>query len=318
MGKPRMNRNPFTRKSLFRLLLQSHLALVVVLLGVSLLFAARSYRTHSITQARSALETLAKTVAHDLHALSPTLDAETVARFCRDLGAIQETRITVIHPSGRVLGDSEKDPAAMENHADRPEIVDALAGRIGSKLRYSDTLQRDLMYVAMPVMQDHQVAGVVRTSLPLKRLRETWRARQRDLILPGLSIAAAAALLSAWVSRRIARPAERLREGAERFARGDLDFRLIPPDQQELSEVAEALNRMAAELEERMARLARQGQTEERMLGSMIEGVVAVDTQDRVILVEPGRGSVAGPRRRRRPGTRRARSDPAGRALAVP
>ena len=254
-------RRPADRKPLFRLLLQSNLALVVLVLAMALLVAAGSYRTYSIDQAREDLEARGRIVAYTVSRICPDLDPKHIANLCRDLGTYQATRITVIDPSGAVLGDSDKDPGMMENHADRPEVRDALRGLVGSSRRYSETLQRELAYVAVPLVQDDSVIGVVRTALPLRHLRDTWRARQRDLLLPGLSIAAAATLLGAWVSLRIARPAERLREGAERFARGELDYRLELPNQRELADLADDMNRMAADLQERIDRLLHQGQT---------------------------------------------------------
>ena len=82
----------------------------------------------------------------------------------RRLGEQIDARVTIIYKSGVVLGDSEEDPAAMENHSDRPEVIDALAGGVGSSIRYSTTLGCDMMYVAVPVMANDEVVGVSRVS----------------------------------------------------------------------------------------------------------------------------------------------------------
>jgi len=77
--------------------------------------------------------------------------AETLAR---ELAAQAGARITIVLPDGRVIGDSEEDPARMENHADRPEIQKALQDEVGSAQRFSHTLNADLLYASrVPVEQ---------------------------------------------------------------------------------------------------------------------------------------------------------------------
>lgn len=89
-----------------------------------------------------------------------------IDRWCKTVGAELETRITLILPSGRVIGDTMEDPAVMNNHADRPEIQAAMAEQIGKSKRYSYTLERDMMYVALPVTHDKDV---VQAPLPVVR-----------------------------------------------------------------------------------------------------------------------------------------------------
>jgi two-component system phosphate regulon sensor histidine kinase PhoR len=85
-----------------------------------------------------------------LEYLSP-LDAQAMDQLCKKVGGQATTRITVILPSGKVIGDSEKDPEEMDNHVDRPEVIQALRGQVGMSRRYSRTLERDMMYVGIPL-----------------------------------------------------------------------------------------------------------------------------------------------------------------------
>ncbi len=100
-----------------------------------------------------------------------------------------DARITVIDSTGRVLADSEADPATMENHATRPEFLSALQGQVGSSTRMSKTIGTELLYVAVPIS-----GGAVRMAYPLSSIRQANQ-RVRRALVEGSVIAALIALL---------------------------------------------------------------------------------------------------------------------------
>ncbi len=210
-------------------------------------------------------------------------DAAGIDRMCKELGRITSTRLTVILPTGKVLGDSEEDPALMDNHGDRPEIQAALKGGAGVATRYSYTLGHDMMYVAVPLKEPEGVAGVVRASLPVTSIAQALRALYLKVALGGLGIALLVTGLSLFIARRLSHPLEDLKRGALRFARGELSRKLPVPEADELGSLAEALNHMAMQLEDRINTLKRQGQEQQAILSSMVEGVIAVDPEGRLI-----------------------------------
>ncbi|MFP6663124.1 MAG: protein kinase [Deltaproteobacteria bacterium] len=85
-----------------------------------------------------------------------------------------EMRVTVIAPDGTVLGDSEALPSAMENHAGRAEILDALQLGHGLAVRASPTLGGRMVYYALPMYdsEGHTLA-IVRTALPWSAVHES-------------------------------------------------------------------------------------------------------------------------------------------------
>ena len=85
-----------------------------------------------------------------------------------------------------------------------------------------------------------------------------------------------------------------MRQAAERFARGELGFRLIVPDSDELAGLAEALNQMSQQLQERISTIVRQNNEQRAVLSSMVEGVLAVDNQERVISLNKASGQLLG------------------------
>ena len=117
------------------------------------------------------------------------------------------TRITVIRPNGRVIGDTEKDPEAMENHANRPEIRQVLEGpsEVGSSTRYSTTLEDTLMYVAVAVAEDGSTTAVVRTSIPITTLTKRLDAAYRVVITAGVVGVLLIIAAVPWFSIRLTR-----------------------------------------------------------------------------------------------------------------
>ncbi|MCG2755647.1 MAG: ATP-binding protein, partial [Desulfobacteraceae bacterium] len=216
--------------------------------------------------------------------LSP-LNEKSIDLACKEIGGISETRITVVLPSGKVIGDSEEDPRSMDNHSDRKEVRAAISGNIGNSIRFSRTLQQKMMYVAVPLIKDNKILGVLRASIPVTSVDNALKSIQRKIALGGLLIALLAAIISLFVARRISRPLEEMKKSADRFAEGDLAHRLLLPDTKEMEALGEAMNQMAAQLNSRIKTAIRQKNELETVLSSMLEGVIAVDMDERIISI---------------------------------
>jgi two-component system phosphate regulon sensor histidine kinase PhoR len=201
----------------------------------------------------------------------------------RNLGRIHSTRITLINPSGKVIGDSQQASWQMDNHAARPEVAAALAGDIGVATRYSNTVEKYLVYVAMPVQHEGRMVGVLRMAIPVTALDEALKAMSGRILWGAFFILLLAAGVSLLVSTLLTRPLQALTRGATRYAKGDLSLRLDPPAPKELARLALAMNQMAAQLFERISTITRQKNEMEAVLSSMMEGVIAVDKNGLII-----------------------------------
>jgi len=271
------------KKRLLWQLYPSYLLITLVSLLAATWFASISLKKSFLSQSAADLEARARLVEDQIiERLSP-LDKPGIDFFCKKIGERVSSRMTVILPSGKVVGDSDEDPSRMDNHVDRPEVIRALKGEVGVSTRYSRTLGQEMMYVGVPLVRDGKGVGVVRISIPFIAIDEAMRGIEIRIALGGLLIAIFATIVSLWVSRRISRPLEEMKRGAEDFARGGLDHRLAVPDTEEMRGLAEAMNQMAAQLSERIATVIRQRRELEAVLGSMVEGVIGVDTEERVI-----------------------------------
>lgn len=262
--------------------------LVVILTAAAIyLYTSRSTQSFYLKQAAADLEVRARLVTSLIAPHLEPLNAPAIDSLTRGLGREAHARLTIVLPDGRVVGDSNEDPQHMERHDTRPEIAEALRGRVGIATRYSNTLQENRLYVAVPILRDSHLIGVVRTSVPTTETHMvggplTGNLTADILILSTLIVLLTAAI-SLMISRSISRPIEELRVGAERFAHGELDYTLPLIGYEETAGLAQAMNQMAAQLHDRINTTVRQRNEQEAILAAMIEGVMAVDSSQNIL-----------------------------------
>jgi two-component system phosphate regulon sensor histidine kinase PhoR len=188
-------------------------------------------------------------------------------------GQAAGARATVIDASGKVLADSESNPATMENHATRAEFAAALSGKTGENERRSATLGVPFLYVAAPIS-----GGAVRLAYPLSDV-EAVQAQVRRRLLWGSLVAFLAALLiastaSVWTARRL----ERIVDVASRIERGDLRARVDDSPLDEIGRVAAAIDRSAEQVERSFAAVRSSQRQLETLLNSMQDAVIAISS----------------------------------------
>jgi two-component system phosphate regulon sensor histidine kinase PhoR len=275
------------RKKLIWQLYPTYLVVTLAVLVAVALYCAHFFRHFYIDQTRKNLTTLAYAVAEQMSTSLRAKDLSEIDKICKQLGLAdkKETRFTVILPSGKVIGDSDEDPMQMANHSDRPEIRRALSDGFGWSLRSSPTLGINMMYVAVPIKEGDEVKAVVRTAIPATAIDDALRSIYVKIFWGVVATVFCAAGLSLLISRRISEPIIEMKKIAERFASGDLDHRLLVCGTGELDSLANALNKMATQLQERIATITDQRNEMEAVLSSMIEGVVAMDGQGRIVSI---------------------------------
>jgi len=159
---------------------------------------------------------------------------EDIQRKIETLAGKLDLRITVVDMQGRVLGDSDKDPALMENHKDRLEIIEAVKKGFGQSIHFSDTLNYNMKYVAVRVDDSGNTLGVIRFALPLSKVQLRIQLIYRVVLL-GAIVAVVIALTAAYfVSRSITFPISRMQEAARRIAKGDFSGKVDIKSKDEL------------------------------------------------------------------------------------
>ena len=205
--------------------------------------------------------------------------------LAKRLGEQIDTRITLIDKDGVVLGDSEENPAVMENHGDRPEVIEALSTGAGSSIRYSATLGCDMMYVAVPVTMNGEVVGIARVSLPLTEINKSLGHISRTIIAGAAIAAIIAILLAIQLSRTTTEPVKKLTKMAKRMAEGELDQEIRVTARDEVGDLAGAFNQMSARLREMVALLTTERDKMAAVVSTMGDGVIIVDSESRVNMV---------------------------------
>ncbi len=205
-----------------------------------------------------------------------------------EIGNNLDLRVTIINSSGKVLGDSELDAeklANLENHLYRPEVQQALKTGLGQSKRYSITVEKELLYLAT-LFDNQNNQGIVRLSIPLSEI-EFITSSLRKLLLFALVISFAFALvLNFLVAIFISKPIKEMSWVANSIARGDFSkktFRLRTND--EIQDLAKALNYMSDQVKLRIDQVTASKSHLETVLLSMVEGVMVIDSQANILLV---------------------------------
>ncbi len=273
------------KKKLIWKLFPSYLVLIFFcILGVAW-YSIHYFESFYIRDCTGSLEKTANLLKSEIRQKLIQKDYDGVQEYCRLKSAhIEgEDRITVILPDGKVVGDTRELPSSMENHANRPEIKKAYDKQVGASSRESPTLGINMRYVAIPLMHQDEVIGVLRTSVSLTSIEKTVQSLSGQILFAGVIAVLFAAGLCFFIARRIAGPLEALKRISQKFAEGDLTPSVVPSDTEEVWALSESINRMASELQKYINEEREKHNELLAILSSMIEGVLAVDENERII-----------------------------------
>ncbi len=276
---------PMRNKKLIWQIYPAHLAIILLSVATVTWYGSEAIRAFHRHQIAANLEVRALLLKGPILDFMTSGDMTGLKKFCRQTGKLAATRITVTDVGGVVLGDSEKDPAKMENHANRPEIMAAITRRIEPTIRFSSTLKTTMMYVAIPLTIEENTLGTLRTAMEVAAINRTLEGIHSRIGITAFLAALLAALVSWGIARRISSPLEEMRFGAEKFAQGDLSRELAIKGSEETADLARALNHMARELDCRIRTIISQRNELEAVFSSMVEGVMVIDSNEHFLSI---------------------------------
>jgi two-component system phosphate regulon sensor histidine kinase PhoR len=261
---------------------------VAIALLIAGLYFNRTLQRLAVEGLEARLTTAAQLLHDEVRALlARTAPPEEIQAFAVQAGQASDFRVTVITPDGRVVADSQlrlRDLAWVDNHRGRPEVEAALAGRRGRDLRRSATIDSPLLYVAVPIRDDGRIMGVVRTALPLGVVTSSHAAIHRALLLGGLVALGVAFGIGLFVAHRVTRPVIQMQSVARAMSEEDFSVRAPIRSPDEIGQLGRALNVMATSLQDKLEDLQHERAKTAAILDSMVEGVIAVDGQDHLLL----------------------------------
>ena len=275
-----------------RILIPYVLLILVTLSGLGMYL---SYRMRQIymDELNSKLSGEAHLIAEALGtALEARDSTQTVNALAHHWADLLQTRVTIIDPSGKVIGESHVDLDSPDNQFNRPEVAGALAQGEGTDTRFSQTTGTQTLYFATRVRVNGETTAIVRLALPLTQVQANLAGIQSTILWTTLLVSAITILLAVWVAGNTTRPLRQLTETAYRLAHSDFRDERIPerisagtPD--EIGRVTQAFNSMAVQLRSQIDAVEIERSKISAVLQAMNDGVLIVDARGDIQIINP-------------------------------
>ena len=237
-------------------LLPSFLFIIFLAVVPTLWFSSHVAKDLYYRQARSELEKISTIISSEVVQHLTTRDLKELAGYIEELSAETGQRLTIVNMKGTVVFDSSEDFQKMDNHASRREIHQALQGRATESIRYSNTLKKEMLYFAEPLVHAGIKVGVLRTSRAVNEISDVLTLLYIKVALFGFVIALLCTLLSTFITRKIVVPLSRLQRGVKSFAEGDFDKQISVASDDEIGAVVKSVNQMGQQLQDNMAEIS--------------------------------------------------------------
>jgi len=274
------------RRPIFKILMPAISCFIILML---LMFSAYTYsllKSFYMTVNTEELTAAANVFRAQLTSSSNTLDRTLATTFCENVLNNHRMRYTVILAAGDVLCDSWKSAVDMENHADRKEFVRILNGEDYSEsIRYSSTIGKDMLYVAIPFMERGSVVAVLRASKPLAGIKSQFYQFLVKPLFATLSLLVVSMLVIYLISKNLTQPLEELKNVALKFTNGDENIVFPHSSIEEIDILAITMDAMVFKLEHRISTITKQRDEEQALLMNMTEAVLVVNRDRELIKV---------------------------------
>lgn len=261
--------------------------ILIVMAGLDLYLSSsiRQLYMDSLNDTMIAETKLAATALAAIMETNPT--AEELDYLAKTWSAELGRRVTIIGLDGTVLGESDEDRTQMENHLNRPEVQQALATGFGSSTRFSWTVRYPMLYTAQVIARQDQPLGIIRLGIALQKIQQDIRNLQWALVAVTLLAAVIAILLASGIARQTTQPLSQLTSAANQLTEQWEEAHLSISSPDEIGQLAKAFNTMAQQLRLQFNTLQAERRKMEAVLNEMTDGVLIVDSEGRVQLINP-------------------------------
>ncbi|MBC7363440.1 MAG: GHKL domain-containing protein [Candidatus Aminicenantes bacterium] len=256
------------------------LSLVFYFLAVNLIKKAR------IEEQVNDLSELALAIGLETNRISSSLEDVSWHEILRIQASLSRTRISLIKPDGSVVFDTEKESSELESHRYRPEVNAALKGEKAWSIRFSDTLRKKLIYVAVPVKQEGEIIGVLRVSrfldvaiMPYQKLRNSLLLGLLAITLLGWLLAYCFLVMSLRPLEELTRVVEKAGHGEEIIIRHSLHEAIGP--------LASGLEALVEEMKKRASAEAEEKEMLNSLFTATEEGWLVVEENGKILMTNP-------------------------------
>jgi len=272
------------RNSLFLKVFGGYLIIISILLLLIPVISFKLIRTYYVNTLTENLKNIAITTAPQVVSFLEKKHFHEMDVYLKKLTGGIKARITVISKEGNVLADTERDPSVMENHRIRPEFIDALSGGVGKSMRFSVTLEEQMLYVALPIQQDNKILGVLRMSIPLKQINSLLGDLQLRIIIGVAVVTLLSIFIAFLLSRGLSKPIDTLANAAKNLAKGNFGTRVYLQTGGELKNLETSFNEMAGKMEGLFGNLSRKNEELDTIVSSIQEILLVLDKDGRIKL----------------------------------
>jgi len=271
--------------SIFYRLFFRYLLLITALSSLIIIFSYIIIRSHYISWETTSLKNDTYMLREEIIPMLEKSRYKEMDAFVKQMRKQIDTRITVIAPDGKVLADSETDPALMENHKNRDEIKQAFQNGEGEALRFSYTLKDKMLYVAVALKnKDGKILAILRVSVFLWQVNNLLDQLQKSIVGISLLIVILSFIVSYFFARTFAGPINSLADGARMIASGNFGVKVPSEEKGEFKELADSFNNMSTEIKILFDELSFRTEELDGVIYSMKEGLLLADDKEKILL----------------------------------
>ncbi len=265
--------------------------IIILMIGLSVtaagLMMGKTYKSNHISALEESMVREMRIInSNTAWELASQAEAESYFQAkAMELKDLTGARVTFIRKDGIVLGDSDHDPSTMDNHLGRTEVQQAEQNGTGRAIRHSDTISRNMLYVAMAVDKATPNSDIIRLSYSLETVERNINRLWTVLIIGLLLLFLVAAVVSYRIAKGLTSPLEQITDAAKRIRSMDYSVRVDVPNKDEIGELGAAINSMAEGLQVQMNRIQQNETQLYSVLDNMTSGVVMIDPSGRMMLL---------------------------------
>lgn len=276
------------RKSLITRFALPYIILTLIVMGGLSLAVSYSLRNTYTENLKTRLLGETRGLSADItHQLVEDASPQAMEEIATHDAQLLNSRVTIILADGTVIGESQTNPAEMENHLQRPEVQAALRGEEASATRISSTLGVPYLYTAVPVWKDGKVLGVARLSTPLTEVESSVWSLNRAILVATAIATLLAILLTFLIANWTTLPVRRLSRSVQ-------DLSTIPEvkvtgleETDEITRLNLAFHSMSTQLQSRIDELTGERTKLAAVLNNMADGILIAGEDGTVQLINP-------------------------------
>jgi len=216
-------------------------------------------------------------------------ERKNLDKWSKKWGKKIDARITMINKKGKVIADSTYNPNEMDNHLNRPEIKAIINGNNkGFSIRNSDTLNIDMLYIALPVIEDGEIVGFMRLAKSLEEINTVVKQNLKNYILFFIIIFILSLILLSRFTSDLIQPIQKMSKSAAKIADGNYNESInLDSHSKEIDKMIKQFNFMTEKLEKKINEISEEKNKAQAILSSMVDGVIATDNSGNIMLINP-------------------------------